>query len=76
MTVSKEGDYLRIGLVRMPGRKFLKGNLAGSATFGPGASTMAMRLAIEPKSARKCTELFSASTAKSAGSTRKWRNIA
>ena len=66
-TLSARSASLR-GRPPHPGRNFVNGSLAGSAMFGPGASTTRMRLAMGPKSARKCTELFSASTAKSRGS--------
>ena len=56
-------DHRRRGLVRIPGLRLGNRSLAGSAMFGPGASTTRIRSAIEPKSARKCTELFSTSTA-------------
>src|SRR5471030_770601 len=56
------------GLVRMPGRSRVHGNVAVSAGIAPGAAQMISFSAIGSKSARKCTELLLTRIACSVGS--------
>src|SRR5437016_7746133 len=46
------------GLMRMPGRSRVQGNVAVSAGIAPGAAQIKSFSAIGSKSARKCTELL------------------
>src|SRR6185436_19813753 len=62
--------------LRTPGRTWRNGRVEGSAITGPGAAATMMRSAMGSKSARKCTEDFSARIGAAAGSTPRWRRIA
>lgn len=71
-----QARQLAFGRIRTPGRTCLNGRVAGSATTGPGAMATRIRSAIGVKSARKCTEDFSARIGALAGSMPTWRMIA
>ena len=64
------------GRRRISARTCRKFSTAGSATTGPGAIATITRSASGPKSARKCTELFSAMIGQDAGSIPTCRKIA
>src|SRR5688572_30087935 len=63
------------GRSRTPFRSLVHLNSVGSASAGPGDLTTSTSLAMGSKSARKCTELLSATMRCLRGSTPRWRNI-
>ena len=65
----------RAAAAALPAAAASSGTSAGSASAGPGARTTSTSRAIGWKSARKCTELLSATMRSRRGSMPTWRNI-